>query len=324
MNEQVFVVLKWVVIGKYRRGRYPIWGNYYLRWWFVDVCRKFIGKGIFGSHEFAMNFYYRLLGAKIGKGARISVEAELAEFDLITIGDSASIELATVRAFGVDNGAMILGPVSVGAKASVGCRSVVAPFTSVPCGYHLGPGTSSYNISTKSSTIHARYNRYMLPQPSFLSQMLVGAPITFFIDLAARVPSFLVLLWMIRMPYHYPMAGYANISDLMQWLCDSHRIPFYIGIRVARVLIAPFVRMGLSILVKWCIIGEFQPGPRDVSSNWQLLRHWLAATLFSREKMQDVTDVRITPNILNMIFFRILVDSNLTTLFLQLVVGSSL
>jgi hypothetical protein len=45
----LFVAVKWTVIGRYQCGRYPIWGQYYLRWWFVDVVRKLIGRGIFGS-----------------------------------------------------------------------------------------------------------------------------------------------------------------------------------------------------------------------------------------------------------------------------------
>jgi len=285
----IFVVIKWVVIGKYQSGRYPIWSNYYLRWWCVDVIRKLVGRGIFGSHDFLLNFYYRLLGANIGKGAQISIEAEIAEFDLVTIEENAAVEFSTVRAFGVDNGAMILGPVYVGKNASVGCRAVVAPYTSVPDGTHLGPGTSSYQ-EENFSPVHATYNRYMLPQPSIWIQLFFGSPLTFLIDLASRVPGFLVLLWMVRMPYHYDIAG-GTMSDLMEWLCDIRRIPFYIGIRVARALFAPFIRLGLSLLVKWFIIGKFKPGPRDTTSDWQLLRHWLAAHLFSREKMQDVTEL---------------------------------
>jgi hypothetical protein len=37
----VFVAIKWIVIGRYKAGRHPIWGSYYLRWWFVDICKIF-------------------------------------------------------------------------------------------------------------------------------------------------------------------------------------------------------------------------------------------------------------------------------------------
>jgi non-ribosomal peptide synthetase-like protein len=175
----VFVAIKWIVIGRYKAGRYPIWGSYYLRWWFVDICRKIFLRGLWGSNGTMLNFYYSLLGAKISKGARISLEADVAEYDLVTVGRNAAIEYATLRGFGVDNGAMILGPVTVGNDASVGAKSVVAPFTSVPDGAHLGPVTSSYDVGKALDGKHARVNRRCLPEPNMCMQLFVGAPITF-------------------------------------------------------------------------------------------------------------------------------------------------
>jgi len=292
----IFVALKWIVIGKYRSGRYPIWGEYYLRWWFVDVIRKLTGRGIWGSNETLLNFYYRLLGANIGKNARISVDADIAEYDLVTIKESAAIEFATVRAFGVDNGCMILGAVSVGNFSSVGARSVVAPHTSVPDHCHLGPATSSYEISASpvdpgdDVAKHAKYNRRILPEPRFLSQVFIAHPITFFVDTMSHMPALFVLYWMVSMPWHHGNP-FDSVGDLLSWLCDPRRIPFYIGIRVARATLAPLVYMMFAILVKRTIIGKFQPGPRDTSSEWQLIRHFVAARLFSRENMQDCTEL---------------------------------
>ncbi len=286
----VFVAIKWIVIGKYKQGRYAIWSNYYLRWWFVDNCRKLIGHGIWGSTESLLNTYYRLLGAKIGPGARISLAAEIAEFDLITIGEGACIELSTVRAFGVDNGSIILGPVAVGIHASVGARSVVAPFTSVPNGAHLGPVSSSYETGANMDARHRRYNRRALPEPRVTSQLFIGGPIMFFLNAISHIPAFLVLYWMVKMPWRHNKK-FRRLSQLLQWLCDPRRIPFYIGIRVARAIIAPFVYMAVAILFKKFVIGEFKDGKRDTRSEWQLLRHWLAATIFSREKIQDVTEL---------------------------------
>lgn len=81
------------------------------------------------------------------------------------------------------------------------------------------------------------------------------------------------------------------MGDLMEWLCEPKRIPYYIGIRISRAVLAPFVYMTGAILVKWLVIGKFKPGPRDLTNQWTLMRHWLAATLFSRENMQAVTDL---------------------------------
>ena len=34
------VVMKWVVIGRYKPGRYPLWGSYYFRWWLAKTTSR--------------------------------------------------------------------------------------------------------------------------------------------------------------------------------------------------------------------------------------------------------------------------------------------
>jgi acetyltransferase-like isoleucine patch superfamily enzyme len=285
----IFIMIKWTVIGRYKQGRYACGSFYYLRWWFVDVCRKIFGRGFWGSNNFFLIWYYRMLGAQIGSGVCISFEADIAEYDLVMIGDNSKVEYSSIRGFGVDNGAMILGPVIIGEGCSIGIRSVVAPFTKVPTNAHVGPASSSYELTSDKSNIN--YNRCSLPEPNFMWQTFVGAPITFLVDAFSNFPAMLVLIALITFHYRERHKTFHHIDDLMEWLCDPKRIPYYIGIRVVRSVVAPFFYMGASIIVKWVIIGKFEEGPMDTTSQWQLMRHWLAARLFSREKMQDVTNL---------------------------------
>jgi hypothetical protein len=286
----IFVILKWVVIGRYKQGQYAVWSTYYLRWWFINVCRKLFGRGIWGSRNDLLVLFYRMLGAKIGSGVQISLEADVAEYDLVTIGNNAKIEYANVRGFGVDNGAMILGPVTVGDSASVGVRSVVAPFTCVPDGAHVGPGSSSYEIAHEDDR-HLSYNRYAVPEPNYWMQFFVGGPIIFVVDTLSHIPAMLILYMLVTMHSRQNEYYFRTVGDLMEWLCEPRRLPYYIGIRVVRTTVAPFVYMAMAIVVKWTVIGRFKPGPRDTRSQWQLIRHWLAAKLFSRENIQDVTEL---------------------------------
>jgi acetyltransferase-like isoleucine patch superfamily enzyme len=209
---------------------------------------------------------------------------------LVTIGANAAVEFATVRAFGVDNGAMILGPVKLGNDASIGAKSVLAPYTSIPDGGHLGPVTSSYDVGKALDAKHARVNRRCLPAPNLFLQFFVQNPITFLVNGFAAIPPLLVLLCMLQYKGQRGEA-FMTLSDLIEWLCDPKRIPFYIGIRVARALLSPFFYMAAAIFVKRTVIGKFEAGPRDTWSGWELLRHDLAATLFSRKKIQAVTDI---------------------------------
>eukprot|EP00526_Cylindrotheca_closterium_P001393 CAMPEP_0113624862 /NCGR_PEP_ID=MMETSP0017_2-20120614/12831_1 /TAXON_ID=2856 /ORGANISM="Cylindrotheca closterium" /LENGTH=1800 /DNA_ID=CAMNT_0000534935 /DNA_START=213 /DNA_END=5615 /DNA_ORIENTATION=+ /assembly_acc=CAM_ASM_000147 len=301
-----FVIIKWLVIGKYKKGRHAFYSFYYLRWWFVDVCRKIFGRGLWGSNTAMLVIYYRMLGADISWEARLNLSAEIAEYDLVTIGPDASIENATIRGFGVDNGAMILGPVVVGKSSSVGIRSVVAPYTRIPDGKHVGPGTSSYEIGEEA---HLHYNRHAVPEPSFLMQALVCTPVTIVVDSIALLPALYVLYKMILMHRNQHDDGdfsFSTIGDLLEWLCEPARIPYYLGIRVVRATISPLLYMMGSLFVKWTIIGPFVPGPRDITSDWELTRHWLAATLFSQENVQAVTDLLGRHYELTSSFYRLL------------------
>ncbi len=45
------IAFKWIVIGRYRPGKYPMWCNYHLRWWIVNQSLKTAGKGLFAATQ---------------------------------------------------------------------------------------------------------------------------------------------------------------------------------------------------------------------------------------------------------------------------------
>ncbi len=64
----IAIAAKWLVIGRTKPGRYPLWGVYYFRWW---LAQRFIGLvhiNWFQGSPF-MRLYLRALGAKIGNDA---------------------------------------------------------------------------------------------------------------------------------------------------------------------------------------------------------------------------------------------------------------
>jgi hypothetical protein len=250
--------------------------------------RKLFGRGIWGSNDALLAMYYRMLGAKVGSGARIHPEANIAEFDLVEIGENAAIDISTMRGFGVDNGAMILGPVKVGNYSSVGNKSIVAPYTSIPDCSHLGPVSSSYD-TTAVGIANAGVNRKNLPGPPMWMQLLIIGPIKFLVIAISQVPTFFVLYRMILFKGTGDLK-FKTLSELLEWLADPDRIPFYFGMGLARTFISPFFYMVPALFVKKLLIGKFTAGPRN-TSNWQLFRHCLSATLFPRERIQNVTDL---------------------------------
>ena len=113
------IALKWLVIGRYKPGRYRVWGSYYFRWWLVS---RFQGLG--WSEMFVgtplMSLYYRAMGAKVGRNCSIDTPHCVA-FDLVTIGHDTSIGPEThMLGYRIEDGWLILGHVSIGSECFVG------------------------------------------------------------------------------------------------------------------------------------------------------------------------------------------------------------
>ena len=118
------VVVKWLVIGRFRAGNYPLWGFYYLRFWLVKKAVESVPAYLLTGTPYLCAFY-RLLGAKIGPHVHLNSNRLLA-FDLITIGAGASIAPeAGLLGYRIEAGRLLLGPIEVGKNAYVGLRAVL-------------------------------------------------------------------------------------------------------------------------------------------------------------------------------------------------------
>lgn len=134
------VALKWVLIGRFRSGRYPLWGWYYCRWWLV---RKALDLSpltyLAGSPLFLV--YARLLGARVGRGCHIAT-GHLHLPDLVEIGDGASIGYEVdLQPFLVEDGWLELAPIRIGADAFVGTKSVILAGAEVGRGARIAEQT---------------------------------------------------------------------------------------------------------------------------------------------------------------------------------------
>jgi hypothetical protein len=126
------VALKWLIIGRFKPGVYPVWSVYYWRFWVVRRALAWLGPRHLAGTPFLAG-YYRLLGAKIGRGVHLE-STDLVATDLITVEDGATIgpdvpSLGSVRGL-------------VPAAPSGSCRSSETDRRSAParCGKGLRPG----------------------------------------------------------------------------------------------------------------------------------------------------------------------------------------
>ncbi|CAK8985198.1 unnamed protein product [Durusdinium trenchii] len=84
------ILLKWIVIGRYKAGEYKFFGSYHTCWMCISIC----GRGISALHDSFRGSVFevllaRALGAKVGKECYLS--GLMVEYDLLTIGDHVAI-----------------------------------------------------------------------------------------------------------------------------------------------------------------------------------------------------------------------------------------
>ncbi|MGI4874112.1 MAG: Pls/PosA family non-ribosomal peptide synthetase [Janthinobacterium lividum] len=130
------VVLKWLVIGRFRAGEYPLWGFYYFRFWVVKKLVESAPVALLSATPF-LAVFYRLLGARIGRNVYLG-STRLLCFDLISLGDGASIAReAGLLGYRVEYDRLIIGPISVGKDSYVGLRAILEGDTSLGDGAEL-------------------------------------------------------------------------------------------------------------------------------------------------------------------------------------------
>ena len=105
-------------------GVYPLWGSYYIRWWLASgLQRLFDAGGFIGTP--LMPVYYRLMGAKVGRGCALD-SALVSAWDLVSIGDDTSIGPDTqLHGARVENGYLVIGRVDIGSRCFVGAHSAL-------------------------------------------------------------------------------------------------------------------------------------------------------------------------------------------------------
>jgi len=153
----LFLICKWSLLGKVRPGMHPLWGNFYLKWWFCNNLYRralimcplniYVGPGasfcpFIQNPGPLLNMWLRACGASIGKDVVID-QVLFADHDLVAVGAGSSLNYATHLNTSFVRGTwLILGPVVVGENVTTGQRCNVMAWSSIGTGCELRSMTS--------------------------------------------------------------------------------------------------------------------------------------------------------------------------------------
>ncbi|MFH1812496.1 MAG: DapH/DapD/GlmU-related protein [Pseudomonadota bacterium] len=145
------VLIKWGSLYRARAGEFPFFSFRVVMWALTaqlhDMACFFFLKQIRGTPY--LNVYFRMLGARIGRGVIINTTA-IGDWDLITIEDEVMVgDDAVILAHVGEKGLLKMAPVHIGKSCTIGRDTaifpgvtlgegaVVAAMTVVPKGRHL-------------------------------------------------------------------------------------------------------------------------------------------------------------------------------------------
>lgn len=138
------VAAKWLLVGRYRPRATPMWTPFV---WLSEAVTNFyeslavpnLLNGLRGTPMLPVAL--RLLGARIGRGTFINT-TDLTEFDCVRIGDGAELNAwCGPQTHLFEDRVMKIGQVDIGARVTIGARSVILYDASVGDDVHLGPLT---------------------------------------------------------------------------------------------------------------------------------------------------------------------------------------
>ncbi|HEX4609892.1 MAG TPA: amino acid adenylation domain-containing protein [Urbifossiella sp.] len=135
------VLMKRTLIGRYRPRREPVWGGFYVRNWVVQQAVRLVPWGLLNG-TVLQNAALRLLGARIGARVHIHRGVDLLRggWDLLDIGDDATIgQEAALRLIELEDGQVVVGPVTLGRGSTVDTRAGVGPGAALEPDAYLTP-----------------------------------------------------------------------------------------------------------------------------------------------------------------------------------------
>ncbi len=131
-----------LLLGGLRPGDYPRGGGVHLRLWLAEqVAHQVDPVGLAGAPW--VSYYARALGAKMG--ANVDLHSLPPVTGMLEIADGAAIEPEVdLSGYWIDGDTVRIGGISIGAGATIGTRSTLAPGTRIGRNAEISPGSAVF------------------------------------------------------------------------------------------------------------------------------------------------------------------------------------
>jgi non-ribosomal peptide synthetase-like protein len=261
----IITILKWVLLGNIKEGKYPVNSLFYYKKWFFDQLMK-LSLHVIGTlyTTLYLQIWFKMLGVKIGKRVEIST-VEFISPDLLVTGDECFLaDSVSIGASHVRNGYIEIAKTYFGNRTFIGNSAVISPKT------HLGNDVlvgvlskmRSENLPAKDGTSWFGSPAVFLPNRDInhdFSAERTYKPTRKLIILRYSIEFFRVIL-----PATLFIIFASLITNAVSYLQVEKDL-------VELFLIFPFLYLGAALLgvlvtalLKWIIIGKYSPAKKPL------------------------------------------------------------
>ncbi|CAM5761637.1 D-alanine--D-alanyl carrier protein ligase [Labrys miyagiensis] len=265
----VMVAVRWLMLPRIKPGSYSIFGSLYFRKWVVGLASESLLETLNSLYATVfMRNWYRLMGARIGKGTEISANFS-GRYDLIEmgrdnfIGDEAIFGDEEIR-----NGWMVLERIRTGDRCFFGNSSVIAQGCTVESDALIG-------VKSRLPDTHrvGQGETYLGSPPIAMPtrQRLQAATVSTY------APPF--RMWLLRVAFealHTSLptavliaAAYMTADILARVLADGSWLLAGVIFLAAGMAVSGLMYLA-ALTVKWSLIGAYKPVMKPMWSWWAM------------------------------------------------------
>ncbi|HIJ39048.1 MAG TPA: amino acid adenylation domain-containing protein [Rhodospirillaceae bacterium] len=274
----IAIAAKWLVLGRTKPGRYPLWGVYFFRWW---LAQRFVGVIHLKWFQATpiMRLALRALGAKIGAETIIS-DLYCGAIDLLSIGAGTSIggkaQFANAAVVGAE---LVIGRIFIGDDASIGTSCVIGPDVIIGEGAQIGDLTSLQGgVEVGPWEVwDGSPGRLVGPVDRDALPAAATAPAWRKAVLAGLYGLMLVLLPPITLiPIIPAFYLFDSLNEVLTGVFPVSELFFLPILAWPTAMLLILVTILLIAGVRWTVLPRVNPGTYSIYS-WFYLRKWIVA-----------------------------------------------
>ena len=255
----VSALLRWTLLPRLASGRWPVYGQIYLRRWLTNQIQESSLSVLHGLYAsiYAGN-WYRLLGAKVGRGTEISTAMGVVP-DMLTLGrDSFIADGVMLGDEEIDGGWMTMRPTVIGNRSFVGNGAYVPDGSVLPDDVLIGV-QSRAPANARMASGQTWLGNPPLALPAREQTAGFPAHLTFRPSLGRKVLRGGVEGMRMILPLAVVIAvGYLTVMKVIPMAAREGFVAAFDELMLAGVLYGVGAFLFL-VALKWVLIGRYKP-----------------------------------------------------------------